>query len=307
MRITVDAMNAARNNNDGAKLREGTRMAMLASCLSRLGHRVSLRPNPELVLSDRLKVFKDVLIPNGAAEVLICPREGIIKRPQGYRAVVGFKTSVGTDGDVAAVGIFDVLIAHEYDQSIDKQPGLLPIPFAVHDRTVAEFVTIGAMDRYLDDDVDFFRDRYCSIDKKREAGFVGLGDYGRKAMASGLPKWCDVRFESETPTSEYLSYLGSCKAGLCFPGATPKTNRFSELALLGVPIICEQSPVRVVPAVTRDNAILLDGWDDWDRLERGMKRLEEIAINATFAYRDGWSILAQAKRLDLMLKERLAA
>lgn len=307
MNITVDAVNAARHNNYNARLRECTRMAMLGSCLSRLGHRVSVKGNPEFMRSSRIKAFKDVMIPEKTADVLICQREGITKRPEGYSVVVGFKTSVGTDADVAAIGIFDILIAHEYDLAIDKQAGLLPIPFAVHDRTVAEFIEIGAMDRYLDDDLEFFRERYAAKDKLREAGFVGLGDYGRKAMAKKLPIWCDVQFTSEKPTSEYLTYLEQCKAGICFPGATPKTNRFSELALLGVPIISERSPVRVVPAVTRDNAIVLDGWDDWGRLEKGMKRLDEIRINADFAYRDGWSILGQAKRLDLLIKERLAA
>jgi hypothetical protein len=215
--------------------------------------------------------------------------------------VVGFRTSIGCARDAAFLGLFDVLVATEYDLAVGDEPGLFPIPFAVHDDMVTMFMASGELELYLSDDLGYFRRAYAEP-KVRRAGFGGCGGYGRKTMESVMPEWCDAQFDKYMLEREYVRYIMGCEAGLLFAGCTPKTYQFSELALFGIPIITTPIATRIVPPLTSENCIEVSGWDDWAAMEAGMLRLDEVRRGADRDYVAGWSIMGQAKQLTEMLR-----
>lgn len=306
MRILVDAANAAVSNSRLAKLREGTRMAMLAWCLDRLGHKVYLRLNPEVRESARREIFRHLLSAgNEEHDVLLASAENVRRRPD-CDLLVGYKTTVDVGRDAHSIGVCDVLMAHEYDLNLDGDDRLLPIWFYVFDALVDLFISENELELYMADDLEHFRGKYGEP-KRRRVGFSGGFHYGRREMARRLPKWCDVRFNARQSPREYVRYLMECDAGLYFPGDTPKSYRLAELALLGVPVVTVPLETRVEPPMTEQNCVLLRSWDDHETLDDGLSRLDEIRRAADECYRSGWSAMGQAKLLDARLKDLIHA
>ncbi len=105
-----------------------------------------------------------------------------------------------------------------------------------------------------------------------------------------------------------MRWLNKFVAGICFHGVTPKTNRFSEVVLLGMPALTKAVPV--TPALTKDNCILVEDWGDEEihssfvsetRRRLGLRSCRPpfsgIVANADRDYRDGWSPMGQAKQI----------
>lgn len=299
MDFKVYLNNCALPNSEQAKLREATRMVMLAWCLRELGHRVSvpMRFTPSCV-THSARYFHE-------------PFKGLSKSESGDVRIeadygpadVVVKTGGETYRDQQVIQNCRVLLAVEYDLGIHGHPRLLPVPFPVNDDVVAHFIEEGTILPFLRNDLHRFR---ADPPAKQVIGFIGNGTYGRQEQIARLRIAAAGRYEFETifydsppfSPAEYMRRCSRWSAGIVIGGVIPKTFRFSELALLGVPMICcrkDWQPVE--PELSPENCILLNDWDDAASLHHGMKRLNEIRVAADDAYKSGWSIMGQARKL----------
>ena len=178
-------------------------------------------------------------------------------------------------------------------------PKVLPLVHAVADGVLSVLVEDGLLDAYLDDDTEAIRRRYAAP-KRRAAGFLGCQLYGRQAMAKQLPLWCEVAFyrdEKIMSTRDYLRWLSGCCAAIDFPGQHQRTYRFTEAALLGVPVVCVAPEHQPAVPLSEGCALTLRGWDDHSRLWRLMGDLDGVRAAADLAYRRSWSLRAQVRTI----------
>jgi hypothetical protein len=301
LNILVDISAAAFGNTTKARCREACRMLMLCWCLKQLGVN-AVATGSIRISDDRIdKFFRPLFGRMLQPDVLVIPFEHVGYYLHWKCPLVGFKTSVDTTKDKDFLSHVAVLMCHEYDDSLAENPKLLPIPFPVHDVALQYFQSQNWMERYLLDDISFFRDFYCTSNDM--PGFFGFGGYGRMNKLATHRHWCDIEtYESPpVPTHVYLRRVGSWSAGFCPAGSTPKANRFSELALLGKPIIIERTTRKVMPPLGDHNAILIDDWNDAEYIQTRLQDRDSIALQADNAYLAGWSPIGNAK----LLMERL--
>ncbi len=307
MKFHFDLRNAGGSCTHRHQLAESTRMALIAWALSEMGHPTTITPNGQLEMSSRWPFFSSLLGSSSNADALVFPVEpykvsGSPSRDH-FKCLIGFKCSKKND-DNRFLSFCDFLIAHEYDHhappSVDKDPRLIPVPWPPHEVVINHIFNSGIAEAYVRDDLFRIREVLCDNNKKRKFGFMGYHGDGRVHMANQLPKYLKCVWRDGTNNitpGKYLAWLSQCEMGLHLPGDTPKANRFSELAMLGVPIVMCPCRMRDTPLVTSDNTILLRDYSDHETLERGYDRRAEIVENADVSYREGWSLRGQARQI----------
>lgn len=293
---TKDA--GVRSGGEGS-LREATRMACIAYGLARLGHDVHLvKPNRVLVNSEdvlpgstRWHVFKHLEGP---------PRPGAISveaAESKHHCDVAIKCSVGIKDDAAYLTRCKVLVAHECSDAVANDPRVVHVPFLLHEMVIRDFVTMGLMGAYLDDDLDKITD-LLSYDDRGLIGYMGAGWGHRREMVNGAPDWATISFHDGAHAIggfEHMQWMSGFWSGLVLRGDTPKVNLTPLLAMIGIPIVGHFAE-RNTPALTEDSMIFFDG--DWQRLYdklHGSQYLKRICRNATTAYLAGWSPTGQAR------------
>jgi len=190
-----------------------------------------------------------------------------------------------------------VTVKHSLDH-----PRILSVKHCVSQRVLETLVEDGLFEAYMTDDLDAIRKAYPAEGERRLAGFIGYDDYNRRERIARLPPWVDCRwFKDDSvaggylPTRDYLRWLAGCKAAVDMPGQHPKTYRFTEAVMLGVPVICVPGVQACTVPVTIANAITLRFWADLNRLDRLMGNCETIRTCADYAYREAWSLRAQTR------------
>lgn len=305
MKIHCCIQEVDRGNTKQAQLRESGRMACIAWNLSDLGHDVTIDAPKVLVESNRWSYFSHLRGNQSQVDILLVPSELTKRPPIRCNSVVSIKTTK-KPRDERFLQNCDLLVAREYTKSVEDNPKLLPVPLPVHDKVIDHFCDIDLMDAYLKCDVDEIRSRLCVRTKVRKAGFAGFNDYSRVDMANQMPDWIDWRWGDSAATRmsapDYLKFMMECEMGINLRGAGPKAYRFSEMAMLGIPIVTCMPAMRDTPLVSEKNVILLRSHDDVLSLERGYLKRHEIAAEATQCYRDGWSMRGHAK----MILERMS-
>ena len=296
MIFRVDTHSAMYHSPD-ASLREAVRMSSLAWCLNQCGHEVLLTCP---VMREWWHGFR--MDTTSRPNALLCCPDSMNERPGGYDIVVGMKATGGTAHDKTSLEIADLFVAHIYN---DIDPNLLGISLPVHQRTAQLFRDEKLFGDYLSDRLDPIRRAYRDP-VPRGVGFVGGGGFGRERMASRLPSWvrCDFHYGEycwiHDPRA-YLKTIGGYLAGVAFPGARPHTYRHSELVVLGVPVVTVPLSLEHDPPLTSSNTILLNDWEDHAALEDGVSRAVEIERHATKDYREGWSVMATARKITSIL------
>lgn len=320
MLFRFELSHSAIGNQEKAVIRESTRLACLAWCLQFLGHRVFVPEAcvPRVVRESwryKSEPFASLDKSDGQGVLVCAERQMVGQHVPELGNRVFFKTSVNTVFDKVLVGKCKAYVAHEYDADIDMHESLLPIPFMVHDRVVEHFMKNEMIQAYLKNDLELLRLAYRPKETQYETGFIGHGGYGRKGKierfldATQLHEHSLIHFyESQTyEANEYLRKMALCNTGLYPHGDTPKSNRFSELVMLGVPIVMVgESYPRVEPMITNDNAILLNSWGDAENFEKGLMRRDQIRENADRSYTEGWSPMGVAHQIVKRLSSERA-
>lgn len=315
MKIDFHIRDAAANNDEVARVRECTRMSGIAYGMSELGCDVRIcGARPEFIKSNRWKYFVRM-----SGE----PRPGAISvRPAEVNrsADVLIKTSVTRRNDVERIKKCDVYVAREYPEQLNRSPKLCPVPFPVHDRIWNDWCNgpTAVMWHYLNDDIDKLRMHYTATeDRINKIAFAGVEHYGRDVILAGFRKEFGRDCDFITPDSpgmggeEYLQWLATHRAMLCPPGDTPKTNRWSEAALLGVAIISTEQETKVYPPQSGANTVYLQDWTDFDAVTHAMEtsskqsrgEYSDLIEAATIHYQEGWSLKGQARQILLRLGE----
>ena len=301
MRFNFYLQNAAVNNTDAAKVREQTRMASIAYGLSILGHEVQIcSVSAEFRQSNRWCYFEH-LWGNLSGALSVYPAEDVLQR---VCPDIGIKCSIDCEYDTVFLNRCGVLVAHENDEQCCDAKNLLPVPFMCFDGTIEYFIQNNLFDAYLNDDLETIRSHF-DVPKTKQAGFAGVGHYGRHEMFVGLTDYCEVVLK-DTPvmsSGEYLKWISSFIAGLSPSGDTPKANRFADLVVLGLATVSPPVPIAITPPLNEHNSILLKDWDDIDGLENGLTKTDEIVANADKDYREGWSPMGQARQIVKALQK----
>jgi len=323
MKIDVVLLDAASGAEPKPVVRETTRMAILGECLSRIGHNVRLcHPNRHLMASGRWRHFKHLEGRlRAGADARIVASEAPEKWTRGCNGLtVRYKTRVNNRQDTFAVQHSDIFMTHEMLAAFRKRKDVLPIPFIVGDTVVEHMMKYCnrrgeqfeyAWNAYLSNDLHTVRRSYLSdVTVSDCVGFFGFGGYGRSetcAAVSGSLQSDVVLYETKPlGPVEYMQRVGSWGAGLCLEGVTPKCNRFSELALMGVPIVItnrESQPLR--PMLSDDNCVTLLDLDDVTPIRDAIANRAGYVARQDEAYRQGWSPLGQANQLTHMLESKL--
>ena len=286
-------------------IRESSRMLLLALAAEKLGHDVFVRSVDNVFAqSPHWRYFKH-LSDDGRrqADVTVAVAEASEERPPGGK-FVGYATTVNMMPRRRELTRYDLFVTTEYHLSHAGHERLLLIPFLVHDVVIGHMAEIGLLDKYAADDLasvrDAYHDRGGLLPRTGKVGFAGSKLYGRAAMAACLPDYCQfVWHEGDQPFTPqmYMSWLSGFDAAVCLPGATPKTNRFAEAVVLGLPVVTVYQQTAVVPGLTSDNAILLNDWSDRESLDDGLARRAKIVKHADVCYRAGWSSMGQVKQM----------
>lgn len=299
MRFLVRTSGAAESNSQDAKLREQTRMAMIAHALDQLGHSVIFdTPGAEIYNSDRWKYFSHIPVKPELGGLVVAPDR---KLNTPYSDVI-VKTTVSNDHDQTLLGRCKVLVAHEVWSKIRNNEKVLNIPFFVHDRMIDDMVKNDSFNLYLHDEVDEFRE-LIPREITRDVGFIGARWPQRKAFFVDAPEWVDHKIYDTHPLSawDHAKYLRGCKAAIALRGDTPKTNLPSLLLLLGVPVVCVENEYNT-PSLDENSMIEFKGWEDLKKTIDSDETLLRIADNATEVYLEGWSPLGVARQIIRKLR-----
>jgi hypothetical protein len=313
VKVVIDCASAGVRSGDKARIRESTRMLFVGYGLAKLGYDVHLTGVPGglptwkvrwNILTSCCRVADkcnstDILITVGETE-------SRIKRKLG----VGFKTSVSCKNDHVMVGRYDIAMMHEYNMAFDKHQALFPIPFMVHEDVIRVLEEHDLLEAFLNDDLEPIRKHYAAEKREPLLSYCGANWHSRQAFFEGHPEWAEVIFYETTrhrlTQEEHLHWLPSCLSQAVLCGDSPKCNLYNLCAMLGVPIVYEKIQQRIVPNVSDDNAIVVDGKPDWDDLKVKLSDdvlLAKIAANATRDYKAGWSPLGMAKQLDKKFRD----
>ncbi len=132
----------------------------------------------------------------------------------------------------------------------------------------------------------------------KRPGFIGVSDYNRRSLAECCPPDFDCEFDRRLNTPDYVRWMLDHEAVLDFPGQIPRTFRFTEAVLLGIPVIANANNLAVCePPITARNAIIVDGWGDHGSMLAGLANREAIVEHADACYFQGWSILGQIRSI----------
>jgi hypothetical protein len=307
MKVHLDLSNCASKNSGPAKRRESRRMVMLGLCLQNLGCDVT-RNEPRVPMNS-LGMGETIPFSHPTdSTVTISPESG--------HGVVCMQTSVDFLKHGDYYSRFEMVLTHEYQRKHNTEEKIYPIPFPVHNKIVEKFIRDDTLKYYLQDEVGPLREIYsdtsllCGTSQGlTKIGFLGVDAYGRSQHIdtfSNIYPDLDINLYQDIKSYlgpvEYLERISSWKAGISLPGDTPKTNRWSELALMGTPIVHvplkhPDFQTRIHPEASHHNCILLNSWDDKDSLYAQLSNSSTISNNATKDYCAGWSILAQAREV----------
>lgn len=298
MRFTVHLAGCAANNSEHAKIREATRLALIALSLEKLGHDVRIADAlPEVKASRRWDFWKHLYDKGATGGVVIRAAEEFLTA--GKRGDVGLKTSVGMRNDRRLLAAFRLLLAHEYDSYVEDFPNLLPVPFMISDRMMDHLIDVGLFRAFIDLDLELIRSFYPRSEDNGLVGFCGYGWAWRKQFLKDAPHWVVRKFyDSHLMTAgEHWQWLYGFRAGLALVGDNQKTYLPPMLAMLGIPIVLQPYDKLETPKMNATTAILCDGTNWCDVLEELNDRdeVDSIVANATDAYLGGWSHLGQAK------------
>lgn len=294
MRFTVRTRGAAEENSDSAKLRESTRIAMIANGLFKSGHSVFLaKPNHELLSSNRWHYFSELPVDGKRGGLYVGPSKN---RNTPWTDVI-VKTTVSVKHDDFLVKSSKVLVAHEIHDDFSCYGSVLNCPFFIHDRVVDDMACNGTLPLYMNDEIDELRSRF-DYTKTRDVGFIGYGWKSRKTFFENAPDWVEHRFYESHPMGgwEHAQWLCGCKAVVSLPGDTPKTNLTPLLALLGIPIISTIIENNT-PPLDEESMILFESWGQVEQVLGQQDRLDSIAENATKIYLEGWSPIGIARQI----------
>ena len=320
MKIDVELKEAAHNGSTKPVVREVTRMAILGECLHRMGHDVRLCHAPhEFDLSGRAHSFT---VPFGGlrknADVRVVASECTAGKTSSFAgAVVRYKTRVNCRRDGLAVRNSDIFMAHEVDEEFAGRHDVLSIPFIVGDGIIEHMIRssrvrggqfLRMFEAYLTDDLRTLRNVYLSdVVVTDNVGFLGFKEYGRSAVCRAVASRMahDIELYENKPLGPvaYLQRTGSWAAGLCPEGVTPKCNRFSELAMMGVPIVMmepERQPLK--PMLAADNCVVLGDMHDVQPIRDAIKNRAAVVSRQDECYKTGWSPLGQARQLTRKLE-----
>jgi len=310
MQFNVVADNAGRGNTQNAQAREALKMSCIAWCLQDMGHDVRLSMNAALQSWDIAQFFESVKSVHGIRDAVhIYPARSLFKqgRPQ-HSTVVCVKDSK-KQNEIEILESCDILIAHEYNhkepyiQSDD--PRMITVPWLCHDVVIRALYEEGLLLSYLRDDLQALRSALCPSERIARVAFAGANIADRRQIAEAFEShadivwvtWVgDVHARHRSPL-EYMKWIGQYSAGLILPGDTPKTNRFSEVVLLGSAIVEVRREMLETPAVTQENAILLRDWQDIETLHERLPDWQQVSAQADVAYKSGWSPRGQAALL----------
>jgi len=299
MRFVVNSTHAAEDNSDMAKLRESTRMAMIAHGILRLGHSVVFSGvSRALEKSDRWKYFSHIPVDKKASGITIVSSRRHSMRPSD----VIVKTSVGTAHDTMLTSMSKVLVAHE--ASFEAQKTALNVPFFVHDEVVECMVREQMFDLYINDDIDAIRELF-DYEKARDVGFIGSTWPSRVEFFKDAPEWVDWSLHRSPPPMDGLNHakwICQCKAAVALPGDTPKTNLPPLLAVLGIPMVSPR-PELNTPQMDGNSMILFEDWNQLKSVIRSDESLKRISDNATEIYLDGWSPTGVARQIVRRISE----
>lgn len=312
MNFVVDVASMTFAKGDESKIREMVRILMFAHALDSVGHNVVIENCGHMIRHSEFWPFfahmADREIPGKA---VLVKSESIIKDDTfpgvEIEGRICFKSKVSTKHDALIMQYADILVAHEYDPDIEFHPRFQPIPFPVHHLCLQVFVKEGLFVDYLIDDLGRIRDRFVSDTKlPQPCGFIGFSSYNRKPTGWSMDhELCAFEFKEgrKYRPTEYLERLGQYRAGVVLQGDTPKTNRFSECVVLGLPVVITADGQALDPRLTKNNAILLDEWTDRDSLIEGLSNMKYIQANADWCYKNGWSPRSSAlKAVERLIK-----
>lgn len=182
----------------------------------------------------------------------------------------------------------------DYPQNYQPHRTMRSIPWPIHQSVAKWFDECGLIIPYTEDDLEEIRKKWQQVSKCRRIGFVGYGhENGRRASAKLLGAecyWTDKHSALEPP--DYFRWLASCEAVADFPGMLPKTYRFTEAIIAGVPIVQLQDQVQLLPSISDKEAVLLKSWADKTLAMRRLEDAGSISRKADAAYRAGWSVRA---------------
>ena len=196
-----------------------------------------------------------------------------------------------------------VVLCHKKG-SFGKTPSLI-VPLPVSVKVMLEFVDAGLWEAYINDDLELIRSHYDG-DDSTPIGFVGLKVFREQYVedvttliesAGGTVRW----YEGGAPLTagEYLKFLRSCGACVEVPGAQTQTYRFTEIVLMGRPLVTVREPARpFLPAVDSSYAVAVGGYakdvgETMRTVERDGSRLVEAADKI---YKQHWSPKAIVRR-----------
>lgn len=297
MNFTFHLANCAAANNDGAKLRESTRVGLLCLCLRKLGHDAFITNAPQLLIdSPRWKFFLPAYRPGVRVGLEVRAAEEF--KRGGGRTDVAVKCSIGTANDTRLLNHCDLLVAHEYSPEIETSDKLLKVPFLIHDRVIEHLVEHDLFQAYIDNDLQAIRDHFAN-GKSGVLGFCGCGWPFRKAFCADAPDWAEIRFFDSHPMSggEHAKWLMGFKAALALRGDTPKTNLPPLLAMLGIPIVMEPITAKDTPPFNALNTIPFQSWEQVHAAIQDDTILAQITAKATDDYINGWSPMGQARQI----------
>lgn len=294
-------------DTDAIKLREATRLGMLALACHELGHGASLINVGEYFSeSQRWEWFAHLgMFISNPTFTIVAAHNHTTRR--GAQQCVAFKYGAEIDGDARLLKAFDLLVAHHYDPAIGGHPRLVPIPLLVHDSIIQLMSDANLLPAYAADDLQPIRDKFNDHDNRflhdKPLGFIGMSVGDRRQILPTLEKWCEYG-TFETPgvgpylkPSDYLRWMSGLQAALILPGVRPKTYRFTEAVVMGIPTVTVPSELALVPPITTANSIMLQDWGDDDGILAGLARRREIALRADAGYRMGWSPQGQMKQV----------
>jgi hypothetical protein len=152
----------------------------------------------------------------------------------------------------------------------------------------------GLYKAYISDNIKMIRKKYC-IPEIGKAGFLGSNKpIQRQKDADALPNWVDIKWATDVPVQEYISWMMERRGCIDFRGFGDKSIRFTESALLGRTIITSPQISEYRPLLVHgENAIIIEWGAEIEYNEAGWRR---ISNNATYSYLNGWSILSQVRK-----------
>jgi len=283
----------------GSGLREKLRLSLIGHGLSTLGCQVQII-GP--FLKDEMAIhFQHLCKSTGNPDFTIQSAESVGFHPR-MQPIIAVKTSVGCDNDRQMLKTCRLLVAHEYNKSIEKHKRLLPVPFMVSHKMMQQFNGDGVFSCYMNDDIGTLREKYSSKTKSKTptVGFWGFGEYDRKVRLRGAPEWVHADYSGELSIIEYIQKITECWACLNMSGDTPKSYRQSELALFGVVGVEPQCPILSTPRVTSENSIVMADWSDWMHVLGVLSdkaRVSQLQEGVMRAYLGGWSPIGQARQI----------